>query len=318
MPDLPRMCVILNERSGDHAEGESRRDRMQRLMAEAGIDAEVVSPGKVDDLVATSRDALRRTGAGMLVAAGGDGTIAAVAAAAHDEGVPMSVIPQGTFNYFARGLGIPEEMEGAIEAMAGGRFIEMPLGEVNGEVFLNNSSLGIYPLILQRREGIYRRWGRSRVAAYWSVLLALFGFRRPLRLRMTIDGTQHTLRTAMVFVGSSAYQLDLFKLDGADAVRNGGFAIFTSKGQSSMDLVRTALKLAGGAARKGEDYEFWTGRDIRIEMKRKRALVARDGEKSLMQPPIHIRMRDLPLRVLVPQSAEISETPSNKDAAAAE
>ena len=299
MPAVRNVCVILNERSGDHAEGD-RRARISALLDEAGIASKIAVPDGEEDLVVFARKALERSGAEMLVAAGGDGTIAAVAAASHDAGVPMGVIPQGTFNYFARGLDIPEDMEGAVEVLATGQLHDMPLGEVNGEVFLNNTSLGVYPLILQRRESIYNRWGRSRLAAYWSVLLALTGFRRPLKLRLTLDGREVKLRTPLAFVAKSAYQLERFNLDGADAIRDGHFALFTAKGERSIDLVRTALKLAGGSAQNGSDFDLQIARDITIETGHKRTLVARDGEKAMMKTPIRVRLRDAPLRVMVP------------------
>jgi diacylglycerol kinase family enzyme len=299
VPAVRNVCVILNERSGDHAEGD-RRARISALLDEAGIASKIAVPDGEEDLVVFARKALERSGAEMLVAAGGDGTIAAVAAASHDAGVPMGVIPQGTFNYFARGLDIPEDMDGAVEVLATGQLHDMPLGEVNGEVFLNNTSLGVYPLILQRRESIYNRWGRSRLAAYWSVLLALTGFRRPLKLRLTLDGREVKLRTPLAFVAKSAYQLERFNLDGADAIRDGHFALFTAKGERSIDLVRTALKLAGGSAQNGSDFDLQIARDITIETGHKRTLVARDGEKAMMKTPIRVRLRDAPLRVMVP------------------
>ena len=299
MPAVRNVCVILNERSGDHAEGD-RRARISALLDEAGIASKIAVPDGEEDLVVFARKALERSGAEMLVAAGGDGTIAAVAAASHDAGVPMGVIPQGTFNYFARGLDIPEDMEGAVEVLATGQLHDMPLGEVNGEVFLNNTSLGVYPLILQRRESIYNRWGRSRLAAYWSVLLALTGFRRPLKLRLTLDGREVKLRTPLAFVAKSAYQLERFNLDGADAIRDGHFALFTAKGERSIDLVRTALKLAGGSAQNGSDFDLQIARDITIQTGHKRTLVARDGEKAMMKTPIRVRLRDAPLKVMVP------------------
>ena len=299
MPAVRNVCVILNERSGDHAEGD-RRARISALLDEAGIASKIAVPDGEEDLVVFARKALERSGAEMLVAAGGDGTIAAGAAASHDAGVPMGVIPQGTFNYFARGLDIPEDMEGAVEVLATGQLHDMPLGEVNGEVFLNNASLGVYPLILHRRESIYNRWGRSRLAAYWSVLLALTGFRRPLKLRLTLDGREVKLRTPLAFVAKSAYQLERFNLDGADAIRDGHFALFTAKGERSIDLVRTALKLAGGSAQNGSDFDLQIARDITIQTGHKRTLVARDGEKAMMKTPIRVRLRDAPLKVMVP------------------
>ena len=302
MPD--KIAIILNEKSGDPPEAEARRAEMTTLLASHGLDADLHSPEAGSDFVAFARDVLMAGDYDMLVAAGGDGTIGAVASACHDADVPMGVIPQGTFNYFARGLDIPEEMDGAIRVLAEGRLSDLALGEVNGQVFLNNASLGIYPLILKTREGVYSRWGRSRIAAYWSVILALVGFRRPLRLRITLDGQPKRLRTPLAFVANSAYQLEEFRLDGAEEVRKGRFALFTSRGTSRMALVRDALRLGTGRAQKGEEFELMTGREIVIDTGKKRALVARDGEKELMHTPIRFRIRERPLRVVVPVPQE--------------
>lgn len=297
--DNRKICVILNEHSGDHPDKQSRREKLTELFEQNGLEVELIGLTPDKPILDTARKAAGN-GCAMIVAAGGDGTIGAVAAAAHEAGVPMGVIPQGTFNYFARGLDIPEEPEGAVRVLATGRLREISLGEVNGEVFLNNASLGIYPLILRTREGVYQRWGRSRIAAYWSVVLALAGFRHPLRLRVEVDGHSSEMRTPLAFVANSAYQLEQFNLDGADAIRNGEFVLFTSKGASRWDLVRASFRLAIGKAQKGEEFGFVTGREITLHADRPQALVARDGEKELMQTPIRFRRRSEPLRVMVP------------------
>ncbi|MCA0938367.1 NAD(+)/NADH kinase [Salipiger pacificus] len=299
MTDNRKICVILNEHSGDHPDKQSRRKSLEDLFAQNGLEAELIGLTPDKPILDTARKAARN-GCAMIVAAGGDGTIGAVATAAHEAGVPMGVIPQGTFNYFARGLDIPEEPEDAVRILATGRLREISLGEVNGEVFLNNASLGIYPLILRTREGVYQRWGRSRLAAYWSVVLALAGFRHPLRLEVEVDGRKSEIRTPLAFVANSAYQLDQFNLDGAEAIRDGEFVLFTSKGTSRWDLVRASFRLAIGKAQKGEEFGCVTGREITLHTARPKALVARDGEKELMETPIRFRRRSEPLRVMVP------------------
>lgn len=309
MAEQRKICVILNEQSGDHPDKQSRRQTLTELFEQNGLEAELIGLTPETPILETARKAAGN-GCEIIVAAGGDGTIGAVAAAAHEAGVPMGVIPQGTFNYFARGLDIPEEPEGAVRILATGRLREISLGEVNGEVFLNNASLGIYPLILRTREGVYQRWGRSRVAAYWSVVLALAGFRKPLRMKVEVDGKTTEIRTPLAFVANSAYQLDQFNLDGGEAIRNGDFVLFTSKGTSRWDLVRASLRLAMGKAQKGEEFGLVTGRDITLHTGRPRALVARDGEKELMETPIRFRRRPVPLRVMVPaENAPAEEAP---------
>jgi len=301
MTEPKRFCVIVNERAGDLQGPDSRTELLRGHLAQAGLDAHLRSPAGGQTLDALAHEALA-AGHEILVAAGGDGTISAVAAACHAHDAPMGVLPQGTFNYFARGLNIPEEVDAAIATLSDGQLRDVHLGEVNGQIFLNNASLGLYPAILDRREDIYRRWGRSRLAAYWSVAATLAGVRRAMRLSLEIDGKAERLRTPLAFVANSAYQLEQFNLEGADEVRHGQFALFLSQGESRFDLVRAAFGLAVGTPRNGEDFALRYARDITVDTGRARVLVARDGEKQIMLGPLRFRKRRRPLKVIVPRS----------------
>ncbi|MEF9605239.1 diacylglycerol kinase family protein, partial [Paracoccus sp. PXZ] len=139
---------------------------------------EVRGTGRGADLPAMARAAVAE-GFDLIVAAGGDGTQAAVAGAVAGTPAAMAVIPGGTFNYFARDLGSGETVEAALKIFDAPRIRRVHVGEMNGMIFLNNVSFGAYPEILRRRESIYRRWGRSRLAAYWSAVAALWTLRRP-------------------------------------------------------------------------------------------------------------------------------------------
>ncbi|RBI87640.1 diacylglycerol kinase [Rhodosalinus halophilus] len=296
-----QVALIVNPAAGDDTAGESRADWLARLFRRVGLRPEIRRVGAKQTPGDVAREALA-AGVGSIVAAGGDGTVSSVADAvcAHRPGVPLGVVPLGTFNYFARGLGLPQTPEAAVEAIAAGATREVRPGIVNGRVFLNNMSLGLYPSILERREGVYARWGRSRPAAYWSVLLALAGMQRPMRLSLTLDGRTRRLRTPLLFVARSAFQLDTYNLEGARAVREGGLAVFAARGRRRRDLVRAAWGLARGKARRGEDFALGTGRRIEIDTGRARGLVARDGEREWMHMPLRVTTAERPLRVIVP------------------
>jgi diacylglycerol kinase family enzyme len=305
------ICVILNEGSGDAAAPGAQRDDLVRRLEAQRVPArlKIVAPGLGPARLA--RQALEE-GARTVVAAGGDGTVSGVAEAVVGSGAWLGILPQGTFNFFARGLDIPQEIDAAIAVLAAGYTRSLQLGEVNGRIFLNNCSLGLYPSILQEREDVYRRWGRSRIAAYWSVLVALTAFRRPMRLSLTLDGQHEHLRTPLVFIANSAYQLEQYKLDGAQAVRAGHFALFAVPCKTRRELVEAALRLAQGAARRNEEFLLRTAQEIRIDTGRRRALVARDGEKLEMEMPLVIHHRTEPLRIIVPdaQSATLQRDPA--------
>jgi diacylglycerol kinase family enzyme len=215
----------------------------------------------------------------------------------------MGVLPFGTFNYFARSLGLPEELDEAARVIVAGHTRTLDLGEVNGRIFLNNASLGAYPTILDHRERFYRRWGRSRIAAYWSMLLTLLRFRRPLHVTMTVDGETRRLRTPLIFVAKNAGQLDAVGLEGGDCVRSGRFAIFVAPDIGRLALVVYALRLGLGLAEPREDFELVCGRDVTVETAWHRRLVARDGERERMESPFVFRLRPGALDVFVPAEA---------------
>ncbi len=296
-----RVCILVNPKSGDGAGGASRRDRIARALDSAGLEARLIDLPPKRDMHDVVEEALGQ-GCETVVAAGGDGTISGVADALlkHGPGQRMGILPMGTFNYFARSLGVPLDLDAAVAQLARGETRPVHLGMVNGHAFLNNVSLGIYPSILSTREGVYRRYGRSRIAAHWSTLLTLLGVHRPLRLEAELDGQRSEMRTPLVFVAASAFQLERFNLDGSDAVRDGQFALFAAPSAGRWDLVRAALSLAAGAARRDADFQLSTARDIRLTSSRKRHVVAMDGERRLIRGPIRINWSEHPLDVLAP------------------
>jgi len=295
------MHVIVNRHAGDGADSDSRIAQLRLAVDSAGLVADVVTP-KARESLSDCAERLLDQGAETLVAAGGDGTIAALAGPCHAAGARLGVIPMGTFNYFARAHGIPQNPDHAAENLARGPEQAVALGMVNGRVFLNNVSIGLYPSILRAREDVYDRFGRSRPAAYWSVLKTLA--RRPgsLRLAVELDGAEHRLRTPLAFVAASAYQLEEFDLAGVEAPREGSFAMLVAPRVRRRALLRTAWRLAWGKAAKGPDYDLYTADEITIQPEKPDVLVACDGEKMQMDTPLVIKRHATPLRLIAPKA----------------
>ena len=177
-----RVALILNAKSGKK-DGEARVEELVENIRGSvrGLSVRPVRQGS--ELIPTVRSAIEQ-GTDIIAAFGGDGTQAAVAGVVAGSGVAMAVLPGGTFNYFARELGV-DTIESALDALRTGEIAERDVGRINDRVFINNASVGLYPQILQNREDIYKRWGRSRIAAYWSVLVGLRDLTSPMRLRVS-------------------------------------------------------------------------------------------------------------------------------------
>lgn len=291
-------CVILNAGSGA-GETDARREALKAAFDRHPGRFELREVGRGAQIAAEAERALSE-GFGVIAAAGGDGTIAAVASVLAGSGAIMGVVPLGTFNYFARTLELPLEIDGAVNVLASGTVRDCDVGEVNGRVFLNNASLGAYAAILEQREGIYRRWGRSRLAAYWSVLVTLARIRRPMTLKVSVDGEVLRFRTPIAFVANNAHQLERFDLAGGACIRSGRFALFIAPDCGRIDLIRYALRLATRSMEAERDFELLCGREIDVETWHGRRLVARDGERERMTGPFRFRRRPGALRVLVP------------------
>ena len=284
-PDARRIAVILNPGSGTMRSEPDRAGRIERAF---GDRARILRIGDDGPVKAAERAADK--GATCLVAAGGDGTIAAVAQVASDRGLEMGVIPGGTFNYVARGYGIPENPEAAARMILDGTARPVDLGDVGGRVFLNNLSLGIYPVILTEREDVYGRYGRSRVAAYWSVVKVFARFQSPLRLRIALADGEVAMKTPLLFIARSAYQLREFGLAGEDAIRKGGIAVFAAPSASRWRMFLAAWRLVRRVMQPGEDFTLYREDAVTIGGP-KRALVAADGEKFKADLPIRVSVR---------------------------
>ena len=241
-----------------------------------------------------------------IVAAGGDGTICGVASTLRGSNAVLGILPLGTFNYFARSLDLPLDLEPTVKVIVEAHSRALRIATINGQVFLNNASFGAYPAILETREDIYKRWGRSRVAAYWAVLKTLSTVRPPLHLRITADGHTRTVRSPLVFVVNNAYQLTQLALDGADYIEDGKLVVFVAPDVGRIEMIRIAVRIALGRGLPEWKFAVFGGADILIERLGRKAghrqTIARDGERERLAGPFNLQVVENALTVLVPKS----------------
>src|SRR3954452_22368497 len=141
--------LLINPHSGS---GGPDPDELAAAARERGVDARILRSG--DDAAELARQA----GADALGAAGGDGTLAAVAEGAIERDLPFVCVPFGTRNHFARDLGLDrDDPVAALAAFSDGVERRVDVGRVNERLFLNNVSLGVYARLVHRRERHRRR-----------------------------------------------------------------------------------------------------------------------------------------------------------------
>jgi diacylglycerol kinase family enzyme len=228
----------------------------------------------------------------------------AVAAALIDSDKTLGVLALGTMNHFAKDLGIPLDLEGAVETIVAGHVARIDVGDVNGRIFLNNSSLGLYPRVIHERQK-QQRLGWGKWPAYlWAVLAVLR--RYPfLEIRLSMDGKEWTVRTPFAFVGNNEYDMERLTIGSRACLDKGELSVYSTSGTGRLGLIRLARRALFGGLRQERDFLAFATKTVRIGSRHKRVHVALDGEVTIMEPPLHYRVRPGALRVLAVPSATL-------------
>jgi YegS/Rv2252/BmrU family lipid kinase len=250
------------------------------------------------DPAEAARQALEQ-GARIVIAAGGDGTVSAVASAVVNSDASLGVLPIGTLNHFAKDMQIPLDLREAIRVIARGKVARVDVGEVNGRIFINNSSLGLYPRIAMWREQ-QRRMGRNRwVAFFWAFVTALR--RMPfLQLRLKAGDKEITRSTPLIFIGNNAYELQGVKAGTRRSLNAGVLFVCVVNAGSAMELIRLTLRVLFGRIQQLKEFDTLCVQEARVKTRRKQVKVSIDGEVTSMEAPLHYRTHPGALRVLVP------------------
>lgn len=290
--------VIINAGSGND-DKRNVHQRLAELFVAHGVEAHIALAHTGARVVEIARQAAR-SDVEIIVAGGGDGTINSVATAAIESGKTMGVLPFGTMNHFAKDLHIPLDLVGAIQTIVAGRQIKVDVGEVNGRIFVNNSSLGLYPSIVRERQK-QQRLGWGKWPAYvWAAFAVLR--RYPfLNIRLAIDGKELASRTPFVFIGNNEYEMETLNIGGRACLDAGELSLYMSERTSRLGLMRLAWRALFGGMRQEKDFIALCTKEIWIGTKHKRLRVAIDGEVLVMEPPLHYRVRPRALRVLAPE-----------------
>ena len=292
------ITCILNGKSGSQNEA-AVRAAVARFAAEYGREARIIlASGK--DLEAIARKAAE-TG-GVVAAGGGDGTISAVAAAVVDSQATLGVLPLGTLNHFAKDMGIPLDLDDAVRTVFTGSEMRVDVGEVNGRIFVNNSSVGFYPHIVRARDQQQRR-GTPKWLAFAQAVLRVA--RRKITVQVWLEGDgqgAHKIDTPFVFVGNNQYTLTGTEIGTRARLDGGTLWLCTAPAAGRAKLLRLAIGALFGQADANELTRLEL-RNLQIHTHHRSLLVARDGEVGVMQTPLKYRIWPRALRVLVPNSA---------------
>lgn len=306
-PDIDpaaQLLFVINAASDRHDADESRQVIETALLA-AGRTGELLfaHPGELARVAqrAALTAAERRT---ALIAVGGDGTINSVAQAAHAQGCVMGVMPQGTFNYFARTHAIPTDPAAAAQALLRCAPVAIQVGLINDRVFLVNASVGLYPQLLEDREAYKARFGRSRLVAFGAAVVTLLGRHHQLRLRIESGTNAREITTPTLFVGNNRLQLEQVGLSHASAIGDGCIAAVMLRPIGTLAMLGLMLRGALGTLGEADTVESFKFQRMLVKPRRtwgrQMVKVAFDGEVSWMPMPLHFQVSPRPLYLLKP------------------
>lgn len=290
---MSRATIIVNEAAGSAGEG---RQTIERALAGEPLDADVVvvpGPG-----IRAAAERAASTG-GTLVAAGGDGTVSAVASVAVAARRTFGVIPLGTLNHFARDAGIPLDVAGAVRTLAAGRPVPLDVGILGDRTFLNNVSLGFYVRLVRERQDEQRRGHRKWTAFAIGLARAWADF-RTLTVRLTVDGQPLVRRTPFVFVGNGDYKAEGLEAGSRTSLAGGRLTIYVAPECGRIELVGLSLRALLRRLTPDVKLECFNGAHVTIETASRRLTAALDGELIAASPPLRCAIQRGALTTLLP------------------
>ena len=291
--------VLLNRGGGALAADPALADRVAEALKGAGIDAEIelLSGG---DCAVRAR-AVAERGDALLIVGGGDGTISAAASALVGTETKLGILPLGTLNHFARDLSIPADLDEAAKLIAGGKEQRVDVAEMGDRIFINNSAIGLYPLMVVDRDLQRKRLGRSkRLAMVVASLRMLVRFNHH-RLTLTIN-EERTGRvdTPLLFVGNNDYRIDFGAQGERESLDDGQLCVLVMRKKTRRGFLAASIRAFVGRSR-GDDMVRLDGVEkLRVSSHRSQLTASLDGEVVRAETPLDYRIRKRALRVIAP------------------
>lgn len=292
-----KVFAIVNSRSGPT--GESCASQLETLFAKQDVQIKIVELDGVRSPKTLAEDAVRQK-YDVIVTAGGDGTINAVASGmVGNSAIKLGIIPRGTLNHFAHALEIPVDIEKAVETIVAGHTKLVDVGQVNDCIFINNSSIGLYPAIVRMRENLQHSGLGKWPAALWASIRIFSRFRRLSLGLVTASGVTIRQVTSMLFIGNNAYETSFPALGQRPTLEGGKIWIMMPKSATRWGLIASFIKMISHRD-SASDSVTMEANELTVHCKRHFIKVAIDGEVIQLRSPLRYSIRTKSLRVIVP------------------
>ena len=295
---MARAPVFINGNAGTAASDPEIAGKVSDALAAAAIAADVGLLGRNE--IEDRCRALADRGEPLIIVGGGDGTVRAATAALAGSNTALAILPLGTLNHFARDLGVPFDLLEAAKLIAAGPERHVDVGEMNRRIFINNSAIGLYPLMLIDRDLQQRRLGRSkRLAMIVASLRTLIRFDHQ-RLTLTVNDEDARLDTPMLFVGNNDYRIDLTAPGQRERLDAGHLCVMVMRKKTRRGLIGASLRALVGRSRPDDMMRIESVDRLIVSCGRRRLAVSLDGDVVHEAAPLCYRVRPKALRVIAP------------------
>jgi diacylglycerol kinase family enzyme len=264
--------------------------------AGVGGEVELVAGDRIEERVRSHVEG----GAGLVIVGGGDGSLGAAASALKGAETTLGILPLGTFNHLARDLGIPFPLDQAAALIARGERRSIDLAEVNGRTFVNNSAIGLYPLMVVDRESQQRRLGRSKRLAMLVASLRTLARFHDERLTLTTGEGRSSLDTPLLFVGNNDYRVAMPGAGQRDALDDGHLCVLVMRKKGVPGFLAATVRALVGLTRENDMVRLDDIERLRVDSRQASLTVSIDGETCRMTPPLDYCIRKRALRVMAP------------------
>jgi YegS/Rv2252/BmrU family lipid kinase len=236
----------------------------------------------------------------LVIVGGGDGTISAAASALVGTRTRLGILPLGTLNHFARDLAIPADLDEAAGLIAKGNVRQVDVAEMNDRIFINNSAIGLYPLMVVDRDLQRKRLGRSKRLAMMVASIRTLARFNHQRLTLTVNDEKARVDTPLLFVGNNNYRIDIGAPGQRESIEDGELCVMVMRKKTRAGLIAASMRALFDHSRP-DDMVYLEGVErLRVASHRSHVTVSLDGEVVSAEAPLDYRIRKKALRVIAP------------------
>jgi diacylglycerol kinase family enzyme len=287
--------IVINQNSGSVTP--NLREDLELTLENSTLDYELkFVDGKE---MSSTAESLVKAGCTALAAGGGDGSMAPIAAIAANHNIPFAALPFGTLNHFAKDMQIPTDLIDLVEMLSDGKTKNIDYATVNNHPFLNNSSIGIYPELVIRREDREQKIGKWPAAALSFAEI----FHKPLRaysLTIIQDGVTSNVRSPFVFVGNNDYGIDSLGINSRSSLEQGHLCLYIYRGESRGQLLWQLIRSIFGRPA-NTILKATHPKEVIIKSNHGKFALSFDGEAIEESSPLKFQIHTKKLSVIVPK-----------------